>query len=67
MFVVELCKVIQVAIPDIVEWMRNSNQEVTNLVLELFSEFAACCMYHSYCPLDMLNHILQLTWVIRCK
>jgi len=55
LFVAELCKDIQAVIPDIVDWMRNSNQEVSNPVLKLFSELVAYCRYH-YCYLiDMLN------------
>jgi len=46
MFAAELCKDIQVAIPVIVEWMKNSNQEVSNSVMELFSELVACCTYN---------------------
>jgi|SRR5712671_2245399 len=74
--VAELCKDIQVALPDIVEWMRNSNQEtevfhpgpeVFNPVLELLSELTACCRCH-YCSLiDILQYILQLTSAMQCK
>ena len=55
MFVAGSYKDIQAVIPDIVDWMRNSNQEVSNPVLKLFSELVAYCRYH-YCYLiDMLN------------
>jgi hypothetical protein len=57
MFVAELSKGIQVAISDIFEWIRNSNGEVSNLALELFSEIVACCRYHYYHLIDMLNCI----------
>jgi len=55
------------AIPDIVNFMRNSNQEVTNSVLELFSELVACGRYYPYCLIIILNYILQLILVILWK
>jgi len=66
-FVAELCKDIEVAIPDIVEWMSNSDQEVSISVLELLSELVTCCMYHYCCLIDMLNYLLQLTLVMQWK
>jgi len=67
MFVAELCKDIQVAIPDIVEQMTNSNQEVSNSVLELLSELVAHCWCHCCFLINMLNYYLQLTLVMQCK
>ena len=66
-FVAGLCKDIQMAIPDIVDFMRNSNQEVSNSVLELFLELVACGRYYPYCLIVILNSILQFIPVMLWK
>jgi len=55
------------AIPDIVDFMRNSNQEVSNSVLELFLELVACGRYYPYCLIVILNSILQFIPVMLWK
>ena len=53
MFVAELYKDIQAVIPDIVDWVRNPNQEVSESVLELFSKLVAYCGYCYWCLIDV--------------
>jgi len=59
--VAEFCKDIQVDIPDYVEWMRNPNEEVSNSVLKLLSEFVPHCRYHYCCVVDKLITQLYFT------